>query len=161
MKAVNKRRLTNAGWLLFYLYIILLFYFLFFSEHYGRENVMRSYHYNLEFFKEIKRFIKYRQQLGFENFMVNIFGNILAFTPFGFMLPLLSSKYRRFIYDTFLCFLFSLGVETIQLIFRIGIFDVDDIMMNLAGGIIGYLLYLIVHLLVGFICGPGKKHKKG
>lgn len=131
--------INRAGWLLFFLYIILLSYFLFFSERYS----MKDYHYNLEFFKEIKRFILYRKQLGFETFIVNIVGNILAFAPFGFLLPLLDKKYCRFIYVTFLCFLFSLSVETMQLLLKVGIFDVDDIMMNTAGGILGYLSYYI------------------
>ncbi len=147
MKEQNKRRLARAGWLLFYLYIILLSYFLFFSEHYGRENIMKDYHYNLEFFKEIRRFITYRRQLGFEAFLVNILGNVLAFTPFGFLLPLIDKKYRKFIYTTFLCLLFSLCVELLQLYLKVGIFDVDDIMMNTAGGIIGYIIYLVFHLL--------------
>ncbi|MDD3172264.1 MAG: VanZ family protein [Herbinix sp.] len=148
MKRQNKKRLTKAGWLLFYLYIIILSYFLFFSEHYGRENVMKEYHYNLEFFKEIKRFIKYRELLGFESFVVNILGNILAFAPFGFLLPLLKIKYRKFFYTTFLCLLFSVSVELVQLLLKVGIFDVDDIMMNTTGGIIGYVSFMIFNLLL-------------
>ena len=40
--------------------------------------------YNLQLFKEIKRFIKYREYIGFEGFVVNIVGNVLAFSPYGF-----------------------------------------------------------------------------
>ena len=143
MKASGKRRLTKAGWLLFYLYIILLFYFLFFSEHYGRDDVSKVYRYNLEFLKEIKRFIRYRETLGFESFVVNILGNILAFAPFGFLLPLLEKKYRNFFYITFLSILFSLSIEVVQLVLKVGIFDVDDILLNTIGGIAGYLFYII------------------
>jgi glycopeptide antibiotics resistance protein len=141
LKGTGKKRRSKAGWLLFCLYIILLSYFLFFSEHYGRENSFQKYRYNLEFFKEIRRFITYREQLGYETFIVNIFGNIAAFAPFGFMLPLMDTKYRRFFYTTFLCLVFSLCVETIQLFLKVGIFDVDDIMMNTLGGILGYLCF--------------------
>lgn len=147
MSGLNKKRLTKAGWLLFYLYIILLSYFLFFSERYGREIVMKNYHYNLQLFKEIRRFIKYRQQLGFEYFIVNIYGNILAFAPFGFLLPLLNPRFRRFFYTTFLCITFSLGVETVQLLLKVGIFDVDDIMMNTIGGILGYMIFLLLNAM--------------
>lgn len=52
------------GKILFILYIIFLVYFLFLSDWYGREGVMDEYHYNLVLLKEIKRFIKYRHQLG-------------------------------------------------------------------------------------------------
>jgi glycopeptide antibiotics resistance protein len=147
-----------AGWLLFYVYIILLFYFLFFSERYGRDFQLHEYRYNLVFFKEIKRFIRYRQQLGFESFVVNILGNIIAFAPFGFLLPLLNIKFRKFFYVTFLSLMFSLVIETIQLIFKVGIFDVDDIMMNTIGGVIGYLTFAIGN---GIICLIRPKKRKG
>lgn len=148
MKGTNRKILTKSGWLLFYLYIILLSYFLFFSERYGRENIMIQYHYNLEFFKEIKRFIRYREQLGYETFIVNIFGNIAAFAPFGFILPMLGKKYRHLFYTSFLCLIFSLCVESMQLFLKVGIFDVDDIMMNTFGGILGYLSFAALNTLL-------------
>lgn len=143
MKVRNIKNLTKAGWLLFYLYIILLSYFLFFSERYGRDYILEEYQYNLILFKEIKRFITYREQIGLERFVVNIFGNVLAFAPFGFLLPLLNKKYRNFFLVVFLSLLFSLVVETIQMLLKVGIFDVDDLLMNTVGGTGGYLFYLI------------------
>lgn len=159
MKAATKKRLTGAGWLLFYLYIVLLSYFLFFSEHYGRD-YSHDYRYNLELFKEIKRFVLYRQQLGFESFVVNILGNILAFAPFGFLLPLLNKRYRGFFFILFLSVLFSTAVETVQLVLTVGIFDVDDIMMNTLGGILGYLLYRVNHALFGRTGSKSKKNRR-
>jgi glycopeptide antibiotics resistance protein len=153
------KNLTKAGWLLFYLYIVLLSYFLFFSEHYGRDYILKEYRYNLVLFKEIKRFIEYRQQLGLESFLVNILGNVLAFTPFGFMLPLLNIRYRKFFVITFLSILFSLFVETIQLFFKVGIFDVDDIFLNTIGGISGYVLFKLFQLLFG-LTRPKKRSAK-
>lgn len=132
---------TKAGWLLFYLYIISLSYFLFFSERYGRDLISETYRYNLELFAEIKRYIKYWEIIGLESFIVNILGNVLAFAPFGFLLPLLNKKYRRFFYVTFLSLIFSLAVEAIQLYLKVGIFDVDDLFMNTLGGVFGYLTY--------------------
>ena len=72
------------GKILFILYIIFLVYFLFLSDWYGREGVMDEYHYNLVLFKEIKRFIKYRHQLGTFAVFSNLFGNILIFMPVGY-----------------------------------------------------------------------------
>lgn len=147
MKVNGKKRLTKAGWLLFYLYIILLSYFLFFSEHYGRVDSQRVYRYNLVLFKEIRRYIEYRRQIGFESFLVNIPGNILAFVPFGFMLPMLNKKYKGFLAVTFFSLLFSVTAEVVQLIFKVGTFDVDDMLLNTVGGMLGYLLYLTYSLL--------------
>ncbi|HCR40285.1 MAG TPA: VanZ family protein [Lachnospiraceae bacterium] len=154
LKEKTKKRITWCGWLLFYLYIILLCYFLFLSEHYGRDILSKEYRYNLEFFKEIKRFIKYRERLGFENFAVNILGNILAFAPFGFLLPMLKKSYRHFFVIAPLSALFSLSIELVQLYTRVGIFDVDDILLNSIGGILGYLAFTILHFIFR------RKHKE-
>lgn len=132
----------------FVLYLIILIYFLFFSERYGRVVGKTEYHYNLELFKEIKRFIKYRELLGIESFVVNIFGNIFAFSPFGFFLPMISSKKISFLYVILLSFEFSLSIELLQLIFKVGIFDVDDLLMNTLGVAIGYLVYWLCNKIL-------------
>lgn len=41
--------------------------------------------------------------------------------------------------DYYICFLFSLCIETLQLITKVGVFDVDDLMMNTVGGLIGWI----------------------
>ena len=156
MKDQSKRKYTKAVRLLFYLYIILLSYFLFFSERYG----MQEYRSNLVLFKEIKRFIRYRELLGIGSFVINILGNVFAFAPFGFMLPLLNKKYRHFFYVAFLSFIFSLVVETVQLATKVGIFDVDDILLNSIGGIVGYLLFAICNFMAHRL-HRGNYKKKG
>ena len=148
MKNHTRKKLIRAGWLLFYLYIILLSYFLFFSEHYGRDCIADGYRYNLTLFREIRRFIEYRKQLGIESFMVNILGNVAAFAPFGFFLPALNKKYRNFFLTVLLSMLFSLSVEVMQLLLKVGIFDVDDIVLNTAGGMAGYLCYVVLSRIV-------------
>ncbi|MBS6561434.1 MAG: VanZ family protein, partial [Clostridiales bacterium] len=40
-------------------------------------------------------------------------------------------------------FCFSFVIESMQLIFRVGVFDVDDLLMNTIGGVIGYIVYKI------------------
>lgn len=151
MKEINKKRIVIVAWVVFYVYVLLLAYFLFFSERYGRDMVTENY--NLRPFREIKRFIKYREQIGIEGFLVNILGNVLAFSPFGFLLPLLNSAYRKFYKIAILSILFSLVVELSQLILKVGVFDVDDIFLNSIGGIIGYLSFLIFHAIYKKIYG--------
>ena len=145
MKKINKKWIKLAAWLAFYIYILMLSYFLFFSERYGRYMVTKKY--NLQLFKEIKRFIKYREYIGFEGFVVNIVGNVLAFSPYGFFLPLLNNKYRKFYIITILSIFFSLAVETSQLLLEVGVFDIDDILMNSIGGIVGYIIFVIAYSL--------------
>lgn len=148
LKPISKRVIMSVCRILFAMYIILLAYFLFFSEHYGRTITSEEYRYNLVLFKEVKRFIEYREVLGMESFIVNIFGNILAFAPFGFVLPIISRSNRKLLNITLLSLEFSLTVELIQLIFRVGIFDVDDILLNTIGGFLGGLCFIICHRIL-------------
>ena len=78
MTKKEAKRVRMLGKILFILYIIFLVYFLFLSDWYGREGVMDEYHYNLVLFKEIKRFIQYRHQLGTFAVFSNLFGNIFC-----------------------------------------------------------------------------------
>lgn len=126
---------------MFVAYLILLFYVLFFSEDYGRTMEERSYSYNLTLFREIKRFWNYRRQVGFRAMFLNIYGNVLCFLPFGAILPVLSKRCRYLAAITLLSFEFSLLVETVQLITKVGTFDVDDLFLNTIGGFLGYFIF--------------------
>lgn len=129
-------------WVFFIIYMVALTYFLFFSERFGR--VMGGdYHYNLQLFREIKRYIIYRRELGITNFMINIVGNVVAFVPFGFILPAISPRNRKFLNIALLSFELTLSIEIMQLVLQVGTFDVDDILMNFVGGIIGYIIFAI------------------
>ncbi|MFR3727915.1 VanZ family protein [Lacrimispora sp.] len=141
----NATKRQKMGWVIFLIYLIFLAYFLFFSDFFGRGSHLRQdYAYNLVPLKEIRRFIVYRKVVGLESFLLNIVGNIAGFMPFGFFLPVISRRSRRFFNTVLLSFLFSLTIETIQLVFKVGSFDVDDMILNTAGGILGYILYKIV-----------------
>ncbi|NKW84131.1 VanZ family protein [Bacillus cereus] len=68
--------------------------------------------------------------------------NILMFVPLGFLLPLYNDKFKKFI-PTFLVSLgTTLGIECIQLITAMGIFELDDIFHNTLGAIIGFFLII-------------------
>lgn len=144
----NTTKNQKLGWVLFLLYLILLVYFLFFAEEFGRTTRPQdTYAYNLGPFKEIRRFWVYRDVVGLKSFLLNVIGNIVGFVPAGFFLPIVSRRSKKW-YNTFLiCFLFSLSVETVQLVFKVGSFDVDDIMLNVTGAVLGYILYRIVQMV--------------
>ena len=44
-------------------------------------------------------------------------------------------------------FLFSLIIESCQYIFKVGVFDVDDLLLNTIGGLIGYIIYKIAVMI--------------
>ena len=126
--------------LLFIIYMCVLVYVVFFAEAMGR-TPQDGYVYNLTPLKEIKRFMKYiwdNDALG-RAARLNIFGNIIAFIPFGIYLPYTSESKLGFIST----FLYTLTIELVQLITKVGSCDVDDIILNALGGVIGYILWYI------------------
>lgn len=69
----------------------------------------------------------------------NLIGNIAAFIPFGIFLILLSkNKEMSFVGVLALSFSLSLLLECLQIVFSLGIFDVDDLLLNTAGGLLGF-----------------------
>ncbi|MBS1509495.1 MAG: VanZ family protein [Bacteroidetes bacterium] len=99
----------------------------------------------------IKLFYNSRR-LNFEYKVENLLGNIVAFMPLGFLLPLLIKRSRRFYKILIAGFLLSVFFECSQLFAGIGVFDVDDIILNTLGSILGYLPFVI--LKAAFPSGP-------
>lgn len=149
MAAGKRRKYTLT--ILFIAYLVLLVYFLFFSEEFGRRQ-NESYQYNLVLFQEITRYIRYREKIGLFRFLINIFGNVIAFMPFGFFLPVLFGKRQKFFVVVSESFLFSLAVELTQLLSKRGSFDVDDMVLNTLGGLLGYISFLLVRFVYRCWC---------
>ncbi len=72
---------------------------------------------------------------------MNLGGNILLFIPAGWLLPRLWGWLRNF----FRFFAFCAGViflvETVQLFTLLGRFDIDDLILNLSGMTVGFILF--------------------
>ena len=141
--AKNENYAFWGGRVLFLIYLAGLCYFLFFAENYGRVTGLEKYRYNLVPFREIERFWKYRRELGIHSFH-NLAGNILGFMPAGFFIPIMWKDKRGFFFTVCMTFQLSLQAEILQLIFRVGSFDVDDLLLNTFGGMLGYLLLILL-----------------
>ena len=141
--AKNENYAFWGGRVLFLIYLAGLCYFLFFAENYGRVTGLEKYRYNLVPFREIERFWKYRRELGIHSFH-NLAGNILGFMPAGFFIPIMWKDKRGFFFTVCMTFQLSLQAEILQLIFRVGSFDVDDLLLNTFGGMLGYLLLMLL-----------------
>ena len=63
--------------------------------------------------------------------------------PMGFVLPIITNRNWGIIKVTVMTFLASLFVEVLQLVSKLGSCDVDDLILNTLGGILGYLLFVI------------------
>lgn len=139
---MQKKIFHNIGKILFICYIIFLVYFLMFTDWYGRAGRLDEYQYNLVLFHEIRRFWIYRRQIGALSVFMNLAGNVLIFMPFGFFMAMGSHRPNLF-RVSFYALLCSFCVEAVQLILKVGSFDVDDMLLNTVGGICGFLTYMI------------------
>lgn len=149
MDSKRKRFVRALARLSFVLYMILIVYFMFLSEELGRGMKGEKFRYNLELGAEIKRFWYNRASLGWKVTLINIVGNVITFMPFGFILPMLTRKkiYKNIITVTLITSCFSFVIEAIQLEYRIGAFDVDDILLNTIGGFMGCFIYHICNTI--------------
>ena len=128
---INKKRFVlykDLSMLIFILYMFLLFELVTSTD-------FESYSNNFIPLKEILRY-NYTSKL----FYKNVLGNMLLFVPFGYFVNYILKK-RKFIIGTTLTLITSLSIELIQM--NIGrSFDIDDIILNIIGGIVGYTIYV-------------------
>ena len=101
----------------------------------------------------------YEVPIGMESYMVgfwikNILGNILLLLPLGIFLPMCFKRLRSFKSTVITCALVSLSIEVIQYIsIYFGNFrscDIDDIILNTLGGMIGFIIYKVIDKKVDF-----------
>lgn len=75
--------------------------------------------------------------------LLQILMNIAMYIPLGFLLPCCFKLFEKYRYVFLGTFCGSLIIELIQLVFRLGLFEVDDIINNTLGAVIGLLIYMI------------------
>ena len=144
----------------FLVYIIMIFNLTLFDELYGRQGLTRiswnmemlNTYFNESFniipFRTIKLFIN-----GFNNgivskhvFYENIYGNILAFVPFAFFIPLIFKKINKYYKFLIIMVIIVLQIEILQFITLSGACDIDDVILNLVGSSIAYLIFREKHI---------------
>ncbi|WP_226034795.1 VanZ family protein [Aquibacillus saliphilus] len=132
--------------ILLLIYLLILAYLLFFSNY--RNSVHGIIDYNIIPLKSIISYFVNFNGITIQLATDNLFGNIFAFIPLGLLLPMISNlflSYRKIL--TVAC-LTSLLIEITQFINRVGTFDIDDILLNTTGAIIGYSIALVIIQLV-------------
>jgi len=121
--------------LIFSIYLFSFFYLVTTTD-------FESYSNNFIPFKEITRY-KITSPL----FWQNVVGNIILFIPFGVGIAdkiKNDEKKSNLLIVTLLSLITSVTIEVIQMFIGRS-FDIDDIMLNVFGGIIGYFLYVLIH----------------
>jgi glycopeptide antibiotics resistance protein len=80
--------------------------------------------------------------------LLNIIGNFAMFIPTGVMVPLLFRQKNTVLKVSAVGFFLSLMIEVIQLPFAVRASDVDDLILNTAGCMVGYGLYRLVKWMI-------------
>lgn len=135
---MNKKEKIKTVFLygVFICYILLLIKILFLS----RTSHLEHRSINLIPFYSIKEYIFSSSAVIKKFAFGNVVGNIVIFIPLGTYLSLFKND-KRVLTNLLLIFIVSLFVEIIQGILSIGAADVDDIILNCLGGLIGILGY--------------------
>ncbi len=144
----------------FGIYLIMVAYLVFFSR-----SATRSYQIHVDLFADLKNAVQVDFNLlellktflseglsGVSSHVeivkpediAQVYMNIMLFVPMGYLLPYLFGWFRaRVRYRPALaCFIISFVTENLQLMFRRGFYDLDDLVSNTIGGIIGQLCFL-------------------
>lgn len=132
--------------IIFVTYICLLLYFIVikFNGSIDRVISIRNsrefgyWNYNLYPFRTI---ISYLEVISHSYAYKNILGNIASFVPMGFLIPIISKKYINALKTILTSLTCIIGIEIFQFITMLGFFDIDDILLNTFGCIIGYVIY--------------------
>lgn len=103
--------------------------------------------YNLIPFKNIRTFIggymKYGMDKGWA-FLGNLLGNFFLFTPLGLGIPYLTKRLRSLSRGCLLAFLCVFTLESMQWLSGRGIWDIDDILLNVSGWVLGTVTFVIL-----------------
>lgn len=81
---------------------------------------------------------------GWIYYSINLAGNFVLFLPMGMMLPCLFARLNRFWKVTLTVLAMVVLVELTQGLLRVGSIDVDDLIFNLSGGMLGYGIIRLV-----------------
>lgn len=150
----KKKLFYHVTFILFFVYLHMLFVLLFYPfpiTKVGLDSIRRFQqppYFNVIPFKSIADFVMKAIKEHFELIpaLRNILGNIIAFIPFGFLLPCLAQSFTKFKKFVWLALILPVGVELTQLIGSLAIqavwkyADIDDVILNMAGMLLGFLI---------------------
>lgn len=141
-KPINKTREIFIN--LFFVYFLILVNLTLFKYNYLMLDYDLKFYINyIPFIETIKMFTGEFSDIN--RALYNILGNILLFVPLGFCIPLFFNKKNKLNKVILYGFLASLTIESLQLFTKNNITDIDDIIFNTLGSIIGFIIFNIIY----------------
>ena len=121
------------------LYIVVLLYFTVVGRYSHEE-----YEYKINFFTSYRWFFKYNGEQVLRQLLINL----VMIMPVGFLLPVVIKAKYKYLITMALSLLLTVFIETMQLITKCGSFEVDDIINNFIGAVLGMLVYALCSKLL-------------
>ena len=137
MQKFNKMQCAAA--ILLSLYIVVLLYFTV-TGRYSHE----EYEYKINFFTSYRWFFQYNGEQVLRQLLINF----VMLMPVGFLLPAVINAKHKYLITLALSLLLTVFIETMQLITKCGSFEIDDIINNFVGAVIGMLIYMLLSRII-------------
>lgn len=153
MSAKKKNASKDAYYIIFVIYCIGMLWLLFGRQQYQFDgNFKEAFDalVNLQPLKTISAYLyvlENREEVYLRNVAAyNLFGNIALFIPYGIFLPYLFKRLRKLWKVLLFGVVTIVCVELLQFLTLRGSCDIDDLILNMIGIFLGYLMYLLTHL---------------
>ncbi len=165
----DKRIYTRLMWLFFGIYLYLILNFTLLDKGMGRtDRLQYDRDYYLRWFVNLRPFQSIYEVYikGFIHgyvrgyyILLNLLGNIFAFMPFAFFLPIFFRAQKRWYVFLPTMLLTVASVEALQFAFMVGSCDVDDLILNVGGTMILFFLLKIpkIQALTNRFVGTAKE----
>lgn len=132
-------KMQCAAAILLSLYIVVLLYFTV-TGRYSHE----EYEYKINFFTSYRWFFQYNGEQVLRQLLINY----VMLMPVGFLLPVVINAKHKYLITLALSLLLTVFIETLQLITKCGSFEVDDIINNFVGAVLGMLIYMLFSRII-------------
>ena len=147
IKSKEKNILREVTINIFFIYFLILIKLTICKMDMLKIRFQNKFYFNfIPFVETIKMFKD--NLFGIGNAIYNVIGNILLFVPLGFFIPLLFNKKNKISSILLYGFCTSLSIEVIQLITTNNFTDIDDVIFNTLGAVLGFCIYNIFYYII-------------
>ena len=134
------------------MYIVVLLYFTVVGRYSHEE-----YEYQIHVFYSYRRLFEYFDRHSIEQIIINL----LMLAPVGFLLSAIIKGKGKYVIVLVLCLFLTAFIESMQLLTKCGSFEIDDIINNMIGAVIGVLIYALMHWITHQKMYKGKRYVQG
>lgn len=139
---IHSLKWKYSGIVFITVYCLMLLYWMFIG--FGRSRHPGSpLSYNVIPLETIGIYLNYGWKMPSRVWIVNLIGNIAVFVPIGLVLPMIMKRFRSWLRITIAFLPGILVLETMQMLLRVGSFDVDDVILNTLGIWIGWFMFFL------------------